>query len=155
MPLGELGTRKMAKIIMNGLIAIFFMLLSLYSKAGSKVELNLWIVPKLSTHVFDGQKIGSGEISTQDVHSGYNVWIDAPLSGSVPNRYLITGRYSTQHELHVILEQNNWSPNEKTCKGIVKQTGEAQAYFDVIADGEQNIPVDEYRITVLGDYFTP
>ena len=145
----------MTQSIMKGLLAALFILGALNAQAEGKTELTLRTVPNLSTQVRDGQRIGGGEIRTQEAHSGYQVRLDAPLLGDAPNRYVILGGNNPQHKLRVMLGQDGWTPNKKTMNGIIKQTSEAQTYFDIVADGNQIVPADEYSLTVQGCYLEP
>ncbi|ELM3737373.1 invasin [Edwardsiella piscicida] len=138
-----------------GLLAALFTFGTLNSQAEGNVELTLRMVPNLSSQVWDGQKISGGEIRTHNAHSGYQVWLDAPQLMGAPNRYVISGKSGAQHKLRVILVQNGWEPDKKTGHGVIKLTGEAQAYFDIIADGNQTIPADSYPITMWGCYLEP
>lgn len=82
----------MTKIGLNGWL--FFLLISSSSLtlAEGKSDLMLQAVPNLSVWIRDGQVIGRGEIRTQEMHSGYHIWLDAPMSGGGGGDMLYLGK---------------------------------------------------------------
>ncbi|WP_370605675.1 AfaD family invasin [Citrobacter braakii] len=118
----------------------------------SKPDLTVSMRPHLSSTVHGGEKIGSGQITHQGAHVGFQVWLEGVTSGGAPERYVLRGRNNPGHELRVLIGQDGWIPDSKDGRGIIKQTGEPQASFDIIIDGEQVIEADEYLMTVYGVY---
>ncbi|EGO1504648.1 AfaD family invasin [Salmonella enterica] len=122
----------------------------------SKPDLTVSMRPHLSSTVHGGEKIGSGQITHQGAHVGFQVWLEGVTSGGgAPERYVLRGRNNPGHELRVLIGQDGWIPDSKDGRGIIKQTGEPQASFDIIIDGEQVIEADEYSMTVYGVYLEP
>lgn len=121
----------------------------------SKPDLTVSMRPHLSSRVHGGERIGSGQITHRGAHVGFQVWLDGMASGGAPERYVMRGRNNPSHELRVLIGQDGWIPDSKDGRGIIKQTGEPQASFDIIVDGEQVIEADEYSMAVYGVYLEP
>lgn len=121
----------------------------------SKPDLTVSMRPNLSSIVHGGEKIGSGQITHRGAHVGFQVWLEGMTSGGGSERYVMRGRNNPSHELRVLIGQDGWIPDSKDGRGIIKQTGEPQASFDIIIDGEQVIEADEYSMTVYGVYIEP
>ncbi|MEB7742506.1 invasin [Escherichia coli] len=145
----------MTQTVIKGLLAAFIILGTLQARADEKPELTLQTAPHLSTQVRDGQLIARGQISSQAPHLGYRVRLDALKSGDAPDQYLITGKQNSQNRLRVRIGQDGWVPDAEEGNGITRQTGEVQAGFDIVAQGNQTVPADEYQIKVWGAYLAP
>ena len=136
----------------NRLLAALLTFATLQVLANGKAELTLRIVPDLSTQLSNGQKICSGEIYTQEMHTGYQVWLDASTSGGGSNRYVLTGKSNPQHVLHVLIKSDGVEGGINGYKGIIKKTSEPRAFFEIVSDGAQDAPADEYIIVMHGIY---
>ncbi|ELC8790632.1 invasin [Salmonella enterica] len=146
----------MTQRVIKSVLAALVILGSMQAQAGDDVDISLnGALKNISPQVRDGQLIGQGQISTQQPHSGYQVWLKAERVGEAPDRYVLTGVNNSQHKLYVIIGQNGWVPDTRSGTGIIKQTGEVQARFDIVANGQQNVPADIYDITVNGRYIEP
>ncbi|EAA3110496.1 invasin [Salmonella enterica subsp. enterica serovar Montevideo] len=141
-------------VIKRGMVA-FVIFGAVYAHANDDVDITLNSALNLNSQISDGQLIGYGRISTQQAHSGYQVWLNAERNGESPDRYVLTGKSNRQHKLYVIIGQNGWVPDNKGGEGIIKRTREMQEQFDIVANGHQSVPVDTYVITVQGRYFEP
>ncbi|CAI1728219.1 putative pilin structural protein SafD [Serratia fonticola] len=106
-------------------------------------------------HVADGKRLGEGRISLHELHTGFQIWSEAPKSTERPERYVLTGRQSDAHKLRVRLEGNDWEPDTKTGEGLILNTGDDAARFFIVVDGEQKIVADNYPIQITGVALTP
>ncbi|MDA6076980.1 invasin [Edwardsiella anguillarum] len=125
---------------------------SIPAQANDSVDITLNSVSNLSSQVRDGQMISRGRITGQQIRQGYQVWLDAERNGDAPNRYVLTGKNSRQHKLYVIIGQEGWVPDTKDGLGIIKYTRKGQEQFDIVANGNQSVPIDTYVITIQGRY---
>ncbi|TBL64164.1 AfaD family invasin [Hafnia paralvei] len=143
-------------IKLRGLITALLVTISAFQAQAdeNRPDLTVSMRPHLSSTVHGGERIGSGQITYRGEHVGFQVWLDGMTSGGAPERYVMKGRNNPGHELRVLIGQDGWIPDSKDGRGIIKQTGEPQASFDIIVDGEQVIEADEYSMTVYGVYFT-
>jgi hypothetical protein len=59
--------------------------------------------------------------------------------------YVLNGQYQPEHRLRVRLEQEGWHAD--AADGVlVSPGGEPRAAFNVVADGDQQIAADIYRM---------
>ncbi|EBS3265855.1 invasin [Salmonella enterica subsp. enterica serovar Java] len=145
----------MAQNVIKGLLSALVILNAVQAQANEKLVLTLRVGPYFSEQVRDGQVIGHGQISMREAHLGYQVWLDALKSGAAPNQYVITGKNNARHELRVVIGRDGWIPDSKTGNGVIKQTSDIQANFNIVALGNQTVPADEYRIIAQGAYLEP
>lgn len=144
----------MTQAMMIQFLPVLMVLSAMQVQADDAAVLNLQMAPTLNGSVHDGQMIGHGQISTQQPHRGYHVWIEARKSGDAPNHYIITGRNNPQHELRVVVGQDGWMPDTKEGKGIVILTEDSLARFDIVAEGSQSIEADDYSLMAGGTILT-
>ncbi|MGY0163505.1 AfaD family invasin [Edwardsiella tarda] len=124
-------------------------------QANDNMDITLNGISNSTQQVSDGQIVGHGRVSTQQAHSGYQVWLNAERNGDAPHRYILEGKNNRQHKLYVVIDQEGWRPDIKGGLGIIKQTRDVQAQFDIVANGNQNAPVDTYVIRVQCRYLEP
>ncbi|HGP2366853.1 TPA: AfaD family invasin [Salmonella enterica] len=140
--------------VTKSVLATLAILGVLQAQAHDNVNIVLNISNIRST-VRDGEVVARGQISTLLAHSGYHVWLNAEKNGDIPNRYVLIGENNNQHKLSVIIGQNGWIPDIKGGAGIIKQTREVQAQFDIVVNGNQTVAADTYTISVQGGYLEP
>ncbi|EDS3841756.1 AfaD family invasin [Citrobacter portucalensis] len=145
----------MTQRVIKGVLTAFIIMGAVQVQADDNVDIILNGVSNLNPQVRDGQVISHGRISTQQAHSGYQVWLNAEKNGDSPDRYVLTGKNNRQHKLYVIIGQEGWVPDIRSGAGIIKQTRESQERFDIVVNGHQNVPADTYTITVQGRYIAP
>ncbi|MGY0147481.1 AfaD family invasin [Edwardsiella tarda] len=145
----------MTQRVIKGVLAGLIILGSMQAYANDTVSITLNGVSSMSSPLRDGQVISHGQISTQMAHRGYHVWLNAERNGDAPNRYILTGRSNQQNKIYVIIGQDGWVPDSKSGVGIIKQTQEAQAQFDIVMNGTQDAPADSYVIIAQGRYLEP
>lgn len=95
--------------------------------------------------VKDGARLSQGRLVFRGRHTGFQVWSEAPASGSQPGHYLLTGRENSGHVLRVRLGKAGWQPDAATGRGIKLYSAESVATFDVVADGDQTVMADRYE----------
>lgn len=139
----------------KSLFAVCMLLASMQAYADDNVDITLNSVANLSPQLRDGQRIGQGQIQTQQAHRGFQVWLEAPRSSEAPNRYILMGKNNRQHKLFVIIGQAGWQPDSQGGLGIIKLTRDRQARFDIVVNGGQYAPIDTYTVTVQGRYLEP
>lgn len=100
--------------------------------------------------VNDGTRITQGHIVTGENHAGFQVRSDARKSGSQPNIYILTGIQNSANTLRVRIEGTEWHPDNTGGQGIVLNTCDNIATFDVVTDGGQRLVADRYRLEVQG-----
>lgn len=144
-------THRVIKGVLAGLIILGWM----QAYANDTVSITLNGVSSMSSPLQEGQVISHGQISTQMVHRGYHVWLNAERNGDAPNRYILTGKYNQRNKIYVIIGQDGWVPDSKSGVGIIKQTKESQAQFDIVVSGTQAVSADSYVIIVQGQYLVP
>lgn len=101
--------------------------------------------------IHDGTRIARGRISQSDLHTGFQVWSNAPRAGSQAQSYLLSGIDQSRKPLRVRLEGNGWSPDTENGQGIVLHTPEPFATFDVVVDGDQIVQADAWQVQLNGN----
>ena len=125
------------------------------SAANDKLGLHLTSLPVSGPTLQNGQVIAQGRVSYSDAHDGFQVWLNAARTGHSPNQYILTGKNDSRHQLRVRAEQDGWIIDIKESQGIIKLTGEEQANFSIVVDGDQNGAPDEYAIVVHAGAIVP
>ncbi|MGQ8704271.1 AfaD family invasin [Serratia marcescens] len=103
---------------------------------------------KPSGKLHDGQVMAQIRIATQEAHVGFQVWSDGVKSGSEPNRYIVTGIQNASNTLRVRIEKEDARPDSINGKGLIVDTGDSVASFNIVSDGEQTIVADNYQFEV-------
>lgn len=134
-------------IVLPVLLATALCLPAMATQATEKVpEIVLSMHPPQDTRLRDGVVIGQGQITFEGEHAGYQVWLDAPKSSSIPGRYVLLGKRNSAHHLRVRLDGESWSGENKDNGGIINATTGERAHFDIVIDGNQHVAADEYAI---------
>ncbi|MEL5280740.1 hypothetical protein PTR01_20820 [Serratia bockelmannii] len=103
---------------------------------------------ELSGKLHDGQVITQIRIATQDAHIGFKLWSDGTTSGSEPNRYIVTGVQNGRNTLRVRIEKEGGRPDSINGKGLIVDTGDDVASFNIVSDGDQTVVSDDYQFEV-------
>lgn len=107
----------------------------------------------------DGMHLGLGTLSTPDSHNGFRVWSPAPLSGTRPGHYVLTGTQDARHALRVRLEREGWQPAVPgaygNSNGVLTLTPGSLAALDVVVDGDQQVAPDQYPLELRANLMTP
>lgn len=104
---------------------------------------------RMAGYIEDGTILARGHIIDNQPHSGFGVWMDAP-SPQGNQHYILSGRNNSTHQLHVRLEGEKWQLNDMNGKGIVLHSTDVSARFRIVADGNQHVASDSWRLTVQG-----
>lgn len=145
----------MTQRVIKGVLAGLIVLGSMQAYANDTVSITLNGVSNMNSPLRDGQVISHGQISTRMAHRGYHVWLNAERNSDAPNRYILTGKSNPRNKISVIIGQDGWEPDNKSGVGIIKQSQEAQAQFDVVVNGTQDALADSYVIIAQGRYLAP
>lgn len=103
----------------------------------------------------DGAVLGKGRLIFHGPHRGFRVWSDQLASGSVQGHYVLEGRQTREHHLHVRVESKSGAPDPSGGKGVVMPTGEDTAFIYVVVDGEQQVPADGYPVFLQAAILPP
>lgn len=98
----------------------------------------------------DGVKVARGQIACRGAHAGFYVWMNAQQEGKSAERYIVRGSRDRQHQIRVRLRGEGWSPATEGQHGILRPDTDEQATFDVVIDGNQHVPSDDYIFSVGG-----
>ncbi|ELL8642929.1 adhesin [Escherichia coli] len=128
-------------------VAVLLMVMSGLSQAA---ELNIIPHKGMNGSLRDGAKVARGQIVCRGAHIGFYVWMNARQEGKGAGRYIVQGRRDSRHEIRVRLDGEGWSPVEEGQRGVLRLGMEEQAVFNVVADGDQYVPPDDYIFSVGG-----
>lgn len=124
--------------------------------AQDRPELTLTLRAPQQERLADGALIASGRVQYRGPHGGYRVWLEAPKHGAAPERYVLSGKNSPRHRVSVRLGGEGWVPDrEGPHGGVLRQTADQQVSIDIVADGDQQVAADQYRITANAMIITP
>ena len=138
---------KLMQLLATLLMSVFILAgISRADAADDEPKMQLSARPLSGTYLQNGTVIGHGTVSYSGVHSGFEVWLDAPQNGGRPGHYVIRGKNNVSHLLHIRLEQEGWAADIKGGKGILLLTGEEQANFDIVVNDAQDVMPDQYAI---------
>ena len=145
------------RLFMSALLACVFYSVAVphVSAANDKPELHLTSRPVSGSTLQNSQVIAQGRVSYSDAHDGFQVWLDADRNGHLSNQYILIGKNDSDHQLRVRIEQDGCITDIKEGKGIIKLTGEDQADFSIVVDGDQNVTPDEYAIVAHAGVIVP
>jgi len=118
-------------------------------------EIRLDMRPPQDTFLRDGTVIGHGWLAFQEVHTGYQVWLDASRSSAAPGRYVLVGKRNSAHQLRIRLAGEGWESENEGEGGIVSATTDERTRFDIVIDGHQDVAADEYVITASAAAIVP
>ncbi|MDC7861820.1 AfaD family invasin [Pantoea ananatis] len=107
--------------------------------------------------VRDGTKLGRGSLASYDTHTGFELASEQAVSTLQPGHYVIAGNQNPSHQLrvHLVPQQLTVTPVPDSTQ-IRLNTAEGRVVFDVLADGDQTVPADSYRLNVTAlTYNTP
>ncbi|MBH3000328.1 invasin [Serratia marcescens] len=136
---------KLMQFLATLLMSVFILAgISRADAADDEPKMQLSARPLSGTYLQNGTVIGHGTVSYSGAHSGFEVWLDAPQNGGRPGHYVIRGKHNASHLLHIRLEQEGWTTEEGSGKGIVTKTRENKVAFDIVADGSQDVLPDQY-----------
>lgn len=111
-------------------------------------RLSIQTAGKLSGKLNDGQVITQVRVATQEAHMGFQLWSDGVRSGNEPNRYVVAGVQNGRNTLRVRIEKESGRLDGISGKGLIVDTGDDVAYFNIVSDGEQAVVVDNYQLEV-------
>ncbi len=107
------------------------------------------------TQLRDGAKVATGRIICREAHTGFHVWMNERQVDGRAERYVVQSK-DGRHELRVRTGGDGWSPVKgEGGKGVSRPGQEEQVFFDVMADGNQEIAPGEYRFSVGGACVVP
>lgn len=114
--------------------------------------LKLNISPALNSNLPDGARIGQGQIICGNGYQGVRIQGNQNSSADIPQgHYNMYGKNNPAHTLRVRLESDNWKPEAAGTHEILKFNGAEMATFDIVADGKQQVPPDEYTLRITGE----
>ncbi|HAO7354462.1 TPA: adhesin [Escherichia coli] len=124
------------------------MLLMVMSGVSQAAELHLESRGGSGTQLRNGAKLATGRIICREAHTGFHVWMNERQVDGRAERYVVQSK-DGRHELRVRTGGDGWSPVKgEGGKGVSRPGQEEQVFFDVMADGNQEIAPGEYRFSV-------
>ncbi|EFM3715489.1 adhesin [Escherichia coli] len=131
------------------------MLLMVMSGVSQSAELTLESHGSRGGQLRDGEKLATGRIICREAHTGFHVWMNERQVDGRAERYVVQSK-DGRHELRVRTGGDGWSPVKgEGGKGVSRPGQEEQFFFDVMADGNQDIAPGEYRFSVGGACVVP
>lgn len=100
--------------------------------------------------VKDGLIIGKGYVMSNDTHSGFLLQWPSMRMSSEPGTIILIGKNNPANTLKVRIMPPDFIGREIEGTGIVLMTDKPQVQFDIVADGEQRVNADQYRINLTG-----
>lgn len=110
---------------------------------------------KIAGFVKDGVYIGEGRVTSNEDHTGVQVWSDAVHSGTQPNKYVMMGNGDGNHKLNIRIENDGWKLDAEGNNGITKDTKDSDNVFYVVVDGDQMVSADSYTIRFASKILSP
>lgn len=101
--------------------------------------------------VKDGTKLGRGTLVSYAPHTGFQLRSEQAVSTRQQGRYVLTGNQNSSYRLRVRLVPQQLTVTEtQGTPGITINTAEDRVVFDILADGNQTVHADSYRLSVTG-----
>ncbi|MGU3489643.1 AfaD family invasin [Enterobacter bugandensis] len=110
-------------------------------------ELNIQMVKgQPAGIVTDGAQLGIARLMYGEPHQGFHLWSDNS-EGRV-GRFLLEGVKNKRNKLRVRLEKEGGPSVTDTAKGIIIRTQDRSVILNIVADGNQHVPADEYLLNI-------
>lgn len=104
--------------------------------------------------VKDGTRLATGRISHTENHTGFHVWSLAAAVPGKPGVYVLDGTGYANNGLRVRLQGTEWR-DAQDGRGLALLTDRGSASLDVVADGDQMVKADNWRLQLQGAVLLP
>ncbi|HHY8365315.1 TPA: AfaD family invasin [Escherichia coli] len=99
----------------------------------------------------NGTKIAKGRIFCPEAHTEFRIWVNSQAQKKGTGHYILLGKHSENNRMNIRLEGDGWRVSSIEAKNILTKFWSGNiATFDVVVDGDQKVPSDEYFISVSG-----
>ncbi|MFP1832554.1 AfaD family invasin [Lonsdalea quercina] len=149
--------KDIGKVVGCLLVGILGVMTTYPVQADETPRLGLRMKHGLQAHVVkDGMRLGQGTLVSHEAHAGFRLWSEVQTSSFPTGHFVLSGKQNDAHKLRIRLV-----PRGLTAEGspgsseMVLNTKDDRVVFDVIADGEQRVEADHYRLDISGTALPP
>ncbi len=130
-----------------------FWLFLFFCNIAIAADVKLGGVTVWDNYLKNGEEIISGEITCNDKHSGFRLWLgNQSVTNANSSNYVIYGENNRQHKLMIKLGGQGWKDYiDSNALGVSKSSQEINETFYIISPVSQRVLADRYIVTVIGE----
>ncbi|OSN03522.1 AfaD family invasin [Lonsdalea iberica] len=145
------------KTVAGLLAGILFVMTTSPVQADETPRLALRMKHDLQAHVVkDGMRLGQGTLVSHEAHAGFRLWSEVQSSSFLTGHYVLSGKQDGEHKLRIrLVPRDLIAEGNPASSEMVLNTRDDRVTFDILADGEQRVEADRYRLDISGTVLLP